>query len=150
LKATILAAYQASADAYNAATTDPANPDLRAQVEATRSGFTLAQTLLNLDALVEKGWRARPNPGVPATDRVESDVTLIGSPPTQAQFTSCSINSYILYKPGGAPDGGDLTVNDQVTARRYLITMELGADGRWRESTGVKQGEWKDSAACGA
>src|SRR4051794_6127298 len=84
--------------------------DLRAQVEATRSGFTLEQTTLNLDALVAKGWRARPNPNVPAVDTVESDVTLIGSPPTQAQFTACSIDSYILYKPGGMPDGGDLTV----------------------------------------
>jgi hypothetical protein len=105
---------------------------------------------LNLDDLVAKGWRARPNPDVPAVDRVESDVTLIGSPPTQAQFTSCSIDSYILYKPGGAPGGDDLTVNDQVTARRYLITMELGADGHWRNSAGDKQGEWKDSTTCSA
>jgi hypothetical protein len=107
-------------------------------------------TLKNMDALRTNGWRSTPNPTVPSVTTVEGDVDLLDGPPaTRAQVTVCTIDSDIVVEPGGAPDGSDTVVNDEVTARRNRITMVLEG-GVWKLSEGTGLGSWSGSACPAA
>ncbi len=103
-------------------------------------------TLENIDTLRTNGWRSTPNPTVPSVSTVEGGVDLLDGPPaTRAQATVCTIDSDIVVEPGGAPDGSDTVVNDEVTARRNRITMVLEG-GVWKLSEGTGLGSWSGSA----
>ena len=107
-------------------------------------------TLKNMDTLRTNGWRSRPNPTVPSVAIVESEVELLDGPPsTQAQVTICSISSDTLFEPGGAPDGSDTVVNDEVVARRTRVTLVL-EDGAWKTYEGTGLGSWTGQATCPA
>ena len=105
-------------------------------------------TLTNMEQLRSNGWRARPNPDVPDQTIVEGEVNVIDGPPaTSAQVTACTISSGVVFKPGAAPDGGDLIVNDEIVARRTLVTAVL-QNGGWKVSEGQELGSWNGSTSC--
>ena len=107
-------------------------------------------TLANIEQLRSKGWRARPDPTVPSTTTVEGEVKLLDGPPaTKAEITVCTIDSGIVYEPGGAPDGSDTIVSDKITARRTRVTMVL-QDGGWKLYEGTVLGSWDGATSCPA
>jgi hypothetical protein len=107
-------------------------------------------TLKNIETLRTNGWRSRANPTIPSVTTVESDVEFLDGPPaTRAQLTVCTIDSDIVFKPGGAPDGSDVVVNDEVTARRNRITMVLEG-GAWKVSDGIGLQSWPGSTCPAA
>jgi hypothetical protein len=107
-------------------------------------------TLQNIETLRSNGWRSRENPDVPSTLTVEGDVDLLDGPPaTRAELTVCVIDSGVVYEPGGAPDGSDTIVNDEITANRNRITMVL-EDGSWKLFDGTGLQSWNGSTTCPA
>jgi hypothetical protein len=107
-------------------------------------------TLQNMDTLRSNGWRSRESPDVPSTTTVESDVELLDGPPaTRAQVTVCTIDSGVVYEPGGAPDGSDTIVNDEIIAFRDRITMVLDA-GAWKLFEGTNLRTWNGETTCPA
>jgi hypothetical protein len=104
----------------------------------------------NINELQSHGWRVRLNPEVPSVTTVESDVTLLDGPPaTKAEVTVCTIDSPVVYEPGGAPDGSDTVVNDEVTAFRTRVTLVM-QDGAWKVYEGTGIGKWPGSTSCPA
>jgi hypothetical protein len=111
---------------------------------------SLELALDNMETLRSNGWRARPDPGVPSTLTPEGEVELLDGPPaTRAELTVCVIDSGVVYEPGGAPDGSDAIVNDEIVARRSRITMVL-EDGAWKLFEGTALGEWVGETVCPA
>jgi hypothetical protein len=106
--------------------------------------------LQNMETLRSNGWRSRENPDVPSTTTVEGEVELLDGPPaTRAQLTVCTIDSGVVFEPGGAPDGSDTIVNDEIIARRNRITMVL-EDGAWKVFEGENIGTWNGATTCPA
>jgi hypothetical protein len=107
-------------------------------------------TLQNMETLRSNGWRSRENPDVPSTLTVEGDPELLDGPPaTRAELTVCVIDSGVVYEPGGAPDGSDTIVNDEIIASRSRITMMLD-DGAWKLFEGTELGTWNGRTTCPA
>ncbi len=107
-------------------------------------------TLQNMDTLRSNGWSARLNPEIPDTATVEGEVQLLdGPPPTKALAMVCTISAGVVYKPGAAPDGGDVVINDEVVARRDQVTLVL-EDGTWKVEQGTNVGTWKGASKCPA
>jgi hypothetical protein len=105
----------------------------------------------NIDTLRTHGWRSRENPAVPSTLTVEGDVTLPDGPTgMRAQLTVCTIDSGVVFEPGGAPDGSDAIVNDQITAIRDRITMVRDEGGAWKLYEGAGMGSWPGATSCPA
>ena len=102
----------------------------------------------NMNNLRSNGWKVRPNPTVPSSLTVESDVDLLDGPPaTRAELTVCEIGAGIVYEPNAAPDGSDTIVNDEINARRSRVTMVLEG-GSWRVYSGEELGSWNGQASC--
>jgi hypothetical protein len=102
----------------------------------------------NMNNLRSHGWKVRPNPTIPSSLTVESDVDLLDGPPaTRAQLTVCEIGSGIIYEPNAAPDGSDTIVNDEINARRSRVTMVLEG-GSWKVYSGEELGTWNGEATC--
>jgi hypothetical protein len=109
-----------------------------------------ALTVANIEQLRSKGWRARQDPTTPSTTTVEGDVKLLDGPPaTRAEVTVCTIDSGVVYEPGGAPDGSDAIVSDTITANRNRLTMVF-QDGAWKLFEGSALGSWDGATSCPA
>jgi len=123
-----------------------------ARLEATTvaGSPSLEVTLRNLDTLRTNGWRARPNPDVPDTYTIESEVDLLDGPPaTRAEVTVCEVGAGVVYEPGAAPDGSDTVVNDEIVARRNRVTLVL-EDTTWKVSDGSDLDTWRGVTECPA
>jgi hypothetical protein len=151
-KAAVVAAAVQSRQDYVYALVNFDAPDaltVLARTTATNSP-SWALTLGNIEQLRGKGWRARQDPKTPSTTTVEGDVKLLDGPPaTRAEVTVCTIDSGIVYEPGGAPDGSDAIVSDTITARRNRLTMVL-QDGAWKLFEGSGLGSWDGATSCPA
>lgn len=113
-----------------------------------RDSPSWALTTQNMDKLRDNGWLARVNPDVADQSVVEGEAQLLDGPPaTRAEVTVCTTSAGVVYKPGGAPDGSDLIVNDDVVARRERLSMVL-QDGVWKLEQGTNVGTWKGVATC--
>ena len=114
-----------------------------------RDSPSWALTLSNIDTLRGNGWLVRDDPRAASVTVVESDVELLDGPPaTRAQVTVCTISSGIVYLPGGAPDGSDVIINDEIVSNRNRVTMVL-EDGLWKLYEGTGLGSW-EATACPA
>ncbi len=127
-------AYLDAFDAYIAAARDPADPDLRADIERLYTGPNLEFTIDQLDSFVEQNWVARPGE--------EPSRTIILLPPQYlpdrvdvVELVACEVDSEVFVEVGGAPDGSDALVNDETVVRRGLTRLEL-IDGRWKSRSG--------------
>lgn len=151
-KQAVADAVKQSRVAYNYALTNYDAPDALDVLAQSfvRDSPSWNLTLQNMQTLRSKGWLARPNPDVADTSTVEGEVQLLDGPPaTKAQATVCTISAGVIYKPGAAPDGSDLIVNDEVVARRELVTMVL-QDGAWKAEEGTNLGTWNGRSDCPA
>jgi hypothetical protein len=151
-KAAVVAAVAQSRQVYNYVVANYDAPDALDVLATTavRDGPSWNVAVQNMATLRSNGWLVRPNPEIPDTSTVEGDVQLLDGPPaTRAQATVCTISAGIVYKPGAAPDGSDVIINDEVVARRELVTMVL-QDGAWKLEQGTNVGTWKGQATCPA
>ena len=139
-------AYLDAFDAYIAAARDPANPDLRAEIERLYTGPSLEFTISQLDGFVREGWAARP------ADEA-SNVIILLSPqfiPERSDFVelvACTFNSERFVEVGGAPDGSDSLVTDEVAINRLLVRLKL-VDGTWRADSGETLAELSSAEQC--
>jgi hypothetical protein len=102
----------------------------------------------NMETLRSHGWRVRPNPDVPSSLTVESDVTLLDGPPaTKAELTVCEVSAGIVYEPASGPNGEDTIVNDEINSSRSRITMVL-EDGAWKLVSGQDLGTFNGQSSC--
>ena len=95
---------------------------------------SLALALDNIQTVVDNGWLARPNPDVPDTVTIESDVTMLND--TTAELTACVVGAGEVYAPGAGDGGADLLVNGEIEAALNRVTMVL-EDGRWKLQSGT-------------
>lgn len=151
-KAAVVAAVPRTREVYNYAILNLGAPDaLDVLAQAmVRDSPSWGLTIQNIETLRSNGWLARPNPEIADTSTVEGEPELLDGPPaTKARVTVCTISAGVIYKPGGAPGGSDLIVNDEVVARRELITLAL-QDGAWKLQEGTGLGIWRGEATCPA
>jgi hypothetical protein len=127
-------AYLDAFDAYIAAARDPANPELRAEIERLYTGPNLELTTQLLDNLVRQNRISRP-----ASD--PSRTVIVAAPaflPDRTDFAElvvCEVDTERYVEIGGAPDGSDALVTDAVTITRLLVRFEnLG--GEWKSNSG--------------
>jgi len=139
-------AYLDAFDAYIAAARDPANPDLRANIEALYTGPNLEFTISQLDSFVEQNWVARPGEEPSRTMILESP-QFLPDRVDRVELVACPINSEIIVETGAAPDGSDALVTDRTTVRRGLIRLSL-VDGKWKSESGEMLAELTDPEEC--
>jgi hypothetical protein len=139
-------AYLDAFDAYIAAARDPSNPDLRLEVERLHTGPNLEFTISQLDGFVRENWVARP------ADPVSS--TIILAPPQFlpdrtdfVELVACTVDTERFVEPGGAPDGTDALVTDEVTVRRVLVRLQLIGE-QWKSDSGEVLAELSSPEEC--
>jgi hypothetical protein len=139
-------AYLDAFDAYIAAARDPANPELRADIERLYTGPNLEFTINQLDSFVEQNWVALPGEEPSRTIILLSPQFL----PDRTDFVelvNCEVDSEIFVEPGGAPDGSDALVSDEVVVRRGLTRLEL-IGGQWKSRSGEVLAELASAEEC--
>jgi len=139
-------AYLDAFDAYIAAARDPANPALRAEIERLYTGPSLAFTISQLDGFVEQNWVAR------AADEPSRTTILQAARfvPDRADFielVSCEVNSEIFVEVGGAPDGSDALVTDEVSVGRLVVRLRQ-VNGLWKADSGDTIAELSSPEEC--
>ncbi len=122
-------AYLDAFDAYIAAARDPSNPDLRAEIERLYTGPSLEFTISQLDGFVRENWVARP-----AERTIQNDDSRWrrSSCPTERTSSSWWLARSTLRRfveVGGAPDGSDALVTDEVTVDRLVSSASKLVDG---------------------
>ncbi len=148
--ATLAAVEQAYFDAhaaYLAAARDPSNPELRAEIERLYTGPNLQRTTELLDSFMDRNYVARPNPSDPSSSQVLAPAQLVDESGARADIVVCEVNTEAFYEVGGAPDGGDALVTDEITVRRLIILFEL-SDGQWQSRSGERLADLSDPAEC--
>jgi len=95
---------------------------------------SLELALDNVKTLVDNGWLARPNPDIPDTITIESDVAMIDE--TTAGLIACVVGAGEVYAPGAGDDGSDLVINGEIEAALNQITMVL-EEGQWKLQEGT-------------
>jgi len=136
-EAQFAAAEQAYLDAfyaYIAATRDPANPDLRAEIDRLYTGPSLESAISQLDGFVRQNWVARPAEE-PSVATVLVSPQFLPDRTDIVELVACAINTERIVEVGAAPDGSDALVDDEVTVVRGLIRLEL-IDGQWKAQSG--------------
>lgn len=126
----------ASRDAYLYAVYNLDAADAIDRLNSTHAAGSpsLALALDNVQTLVDNGWLARPNPDVPDTVTIESDVTMLDD--ATAELTACVVGAGEVYAPGAGDGGADLLVNGEIEAALNRVTMVL-EDGRWKVQSGT-------------
>ena len=139
-------AYLDAFDAYIAAARDPSNPDLRAEIERLYTGPNLEFTIDQLDGFVEQNWVARPGEEPSRTEILAGPQFL----PYRTDFielVSCEINGEVFVEVGGAPDGSDSLVTDEVTVGRLIVRLQR-VDGLWKSDSGETIAELTSPKEC--
>jgi hypothetical protein len=143
----VVAAYLAAWQAFTDATKAPADPALRAQVEATHTETAFETATEILDGFVARGWVATENPAAPARVVVEpGSVNIVG---VTAELTVCELDSGVVIEPGGAPDGSDALVNDQIRTIHLRVRL-LRAGEMWLLAGGSTIDERMGEDVCPA
>lgn len=127
-------AYVDAFDAYIAATRDPSNPDLRAEIDRLYTGPSLESAISQLDGFVRQNWVARPAEE-PSMATVLVSPQFLPDRTDIVELVACAINTERIVEVGAAPDGSDALVDDEVTVVRGLIRLEL-IDGQWKAQSG--------------
>jgi len=140
-------AFIESWEAYHAAILDPANPELRAELERLATPGTFQIMVDVLDGFVEGGIVAKPHPSIPAEVSVVSDVLYVPGEQDLVDFVVCEINSEFYFEVGTAPDGSDALIRDEVYAVNLLQRMAWDGTS-WRLHSGEVRSEKVGVAEC--
>ncbi len=140
-------AYLDAFDAYIAAARDPANPDLRADIERLYTGPNLEFTISQLDSFVEQNWVARPAEE-PSRTMILLSPQFLPEFDDVVELVACEINTEIFVETEAAPDGSDALVTDEVTVTRALVRLRL-LDGQWRADSGETLAKLSSPEQCG-
>ena len=139
-------AYLDAFDAYIAASRDPSNPELRAEVERLYTGPNLEFTINQLDGFVRQNWVARPAED-PSMAMILLSPQFLPDRNDIVELVSCEINTERFVEVGAAPDGSDALVTDEVKVVRGLIRLEL-IDGQWKARSGETLAELNAPEDC--
>ena len=139
-------AYLDAFDAYIAAARDPSNPALRAEIERLHTGPNLEFTISQLDGFVGEGWVARPA-DPPSSTTILAAPQFLPDRTDLVELVACAVDTEQFVEPGGAPDGTDALVTDEVTVRRVLVRLLL-IDGQWRSDSGEILAELSSPEEC--
>jgi len=139
-------AYLDAFDAYIAAARDPANPALRAEIERLYTGPNLESTVSQLDSFVEQNWVARPAE-TPSRTIILLPPQFLPDRTDAVELVVCPVNTERFVEVGGAPDGSDALVTDEVTVLRGLVRMIL-IDGQWKSNSGEQLAELSSPEEC--
>jgi hypothetical protein len=63
------------------------------------------------------------------------------------ELVNCEIDSEVFVEPGGAPDGSDALVSDDIVIRRGLTRLEL-VNGQWKSRSGEVLAELTSADDC--
>ena len=124
-----------SREAYLYAVYNLDAPDAIERLNATHAAGSpsLDLALDNVQILADNGWLARPNPDVPDTITIESDVTMTDA--TSAEVTACVVGAGEVYAPATG-ENAEVIVNGEIEAALDRVTMVL-EDGRWKLQEGT-------------
>ena len=139
-------AYLDAFDAYIAAARDPSNPALRAEIERLYTGPNLEFTISQLDGFVEQNWVARPAEE-PSRTIILLSPQFLPNRTGFVELVSCEVNSEIFVELGGAPDGSDALVTDEVTVGRLVVRLQQ-VDGLWKSDSGETIAELASPEEC--
>ncbi len=139
-------AYLDAFDAYIAAARDPSNPDLRAAIERLYTGPNLEFTISQLDGFVEENWVARPG-NDPSRTMILRTSRFVPDRTDFIELVSCEVNSEVFVEIGGAPDGSDALVTDEVTVGRLVVRLRQ-VDGLWKVDSGETIAELATPDEC--
>ena len=139
-------AYLDAFDAYIAAARDPANPDLRAEIERLYTGPNLEFTISQLDSFVEQNWVARPAEE-PSRTIILATPQFVPGRTDFVELVACEVNSEIFVEVGGAPDGSDALVTDELTVGRLVVRLQR-VDGQWKTDSGETVAELSSPDEC--
>jgi hypothetical protein len=139
-------AYFEAFDAYFAAARDPSNPDLRLEIERLYTGPSLEFTVSQLDAFVRENWVARPAEE-PSRTLILLSPLYLPDRTDVVELVACEIDSEIFVEVGGAPDGSDALVTDEVTVSRLLVRLRFDEDG-WKVNSGETLAELSSPDEC--
>lgn len=111
---------------------DPDAPGLEARLDATYARSGQARGVLEniMQELRDRHLRVYLNAETPWSMTVES-LTFYIEPYPNVDVQVCWVDPSILYEPGGAPDGSDVIIDDDVVATRAIYTL-VPEDGRWQ------------------
>ena len=139
-------AYLDAFDAYIAASRDPTNPALRAEIVRLYTGPNLESTVSQLDSFVEQNWVARPAE-TPSRTIILLSPQFLPDRTDAVELVVCPVNTERFVEVGGAPDGSDSLVTDEVTVLRGLVRMIL-IDGQWKSNSGEQLAELNSPEEC--
>jgi len=139
-------AYLEAFDAYIAAARDPANPELRADIERFYTGPNLEFTISQLDGFVRQNLRALPAEE-PSRTFILQTARFVTDRTDFIELVSCEVNSEIFVEVGGAPDGSDALVTDEVTVGRLVVRLQQ-VDGLWKSDSGETIAELASPEEC--
>ena len=139
-------AYLDAFDAYIAAARDPSNPELRADIERLYTGPNLEFTIDQLDGFVEQNWIARPGEE-PSRTEILAGPQFLPDRTDSIELVSCEVNGEVFVELGGAPDGSDSLVTDELTVGRLIVRLQK-VDGLWMSDSGETIAELTSPAEC--
>lgn len=139
-------AYLDAFDAYIAAARDPANPDLRADIERLYTGPNLEFTMSQLDGFVEQNWVARPGEE-PSRTLILLSPQFLPDRTDFVELVACEIDAERFVEVGGAPDGSDALITDEVAVRRIVVVLRM-VQGAWKSDSGEVVAELASAEAC--
>ncbi len=117
-----------------AAGADPANPELRAELERYMSGTALNTVNDFLDSLVADGFLARPSHDVFNSVTVFRIDSVGGAPASEAVVELCRVDATVVYRPSST---GEIIINDEVAAGLSRSRVNL-SQGTWRVDGGSR------------
>ena len=127
-------AYLDAFDAYIGAARDPSNPDLRAEIERLYTGPNLEFTISQLDSFVEQNWVARPGEE-PSRTIILATPQFVPGRTDFIELVACEVDAERFVEVGGAPDGSDALVTDEIAVRRIVVRLRT-VDEVWKSDSG--------------
>lgn len=112
----------------------PQDCDAEEELSKVFAGGQLEVNLGLIDQLIAEGSEARP-PSDPNHDRFDVEQIDLAVPTDDsASVTYCIVDGWVAFLPGGAPDGSDAIINENLGVQRVRAGLQRSeSDGRWRQ-----------------
>ncbi len=126
---------------------DPKDSVKRSAALDARIGQNRDLLRTTLDDLARDNLAVRPSDYYTASNTIEVGPTFTAA--DEAVIQRCEIDPWVVVEVGGAPDGSDAVIDDNVYAYRNRVTLRL-VDNKWRIESGLQLGRWAGSTECPA